>query len=223
MTILDENGNPLYIASPFVVGWVYIGLFGGFVIVSTLVVLVFRKPLRRVVLAAAVILRTPAAILRVVRSSWTLMEEPSFFRGIVGIWVLGGMILVTAYQIDVFITQGRTELTAVQPGTAFSNDSSTSSAGTTLSLSLVLFQTPITCDPSTFTLTFSALSSESSGLRSGPPSSCVVDPTFPHSLWPTPSLPLSASPRPPSSFQPPQPTRAPSSPMECANVGDIDQ
>ena len=166
-------------ASPVVVGWVYIGLFGGFVIVSTLVVLVFRKPRRRVVSTAAVILRTPAAILRVVQSTWTLAEEPSFFRGIVGIWVLGGVILVTAYQIDIFIAQGRTELTAVQPGTVFTNGSSTSSAATTVSLYLVLFQTPITCDPSAFTLTFSAVSSESSGPLSGHPSSCVVDPTFP--------------------------------------------
>ena len=163
MTILDGDGNPVTAASPFVVGWVYVGLFGGFVLVSGIIAAVFKKPLRRVVLAAAVILRTPAAILRVVQSSWTLTEEPSSFRGIVGIWVLGGVILVTAYQIDIFITQGRTELTAVQPGTFFTNGSSTSSAGTTLSLSLVLFQTPITCDPSAFTLTFSALSSESSG------------------------------------------------------------
>jgi len=76
-------------------------------------------------------------------------------------WVLSGVILVTAYQIDVFISQGRTELKAVQPGTVFTNGSSTSSAVTTLSLSLILFQTPITCDPSAFTLAFSALNSES--------------------------------------------------------------
>ena len=179
MTILDENGNPVTAATPFVVGWVYVGLFGGFIVVSTVIALIFQKKLRRPVLAAAVILRTPAAILRVVQSSWTLTEEPSFFRGIVGIWVLSGVILVTAYQIDVFISQGRTELTAVQPGTVFTNGSSTSSVGTALSLSLILFQTPITCDPAAFTLTFSALSSESSGSLSGRPTACVVDPTFP--------------------------------------------
>jgi len=125
------------------------------------------------------LLVTPAAILRVADSSNKLVEEPSFFRGIVGIWVLGGVILVTAYQIDIFIAQGRTELTAVQPGTVFSNGSSTSSARTTLSLSLVLFQTPITCDPAAFTLTFSALDSKSSGPLSGRPTSCVVDPALP--------------------------------------------
>ena len=172
MTTLDENGKPLADASPFIDEWVYVGLFGGFA-------LIFQKNLRRPVLAASVILRTPAAVLKVVQSSWTLTEEPSFFRGIVGIWVLGGMILVTAYQIDATITQGRTELTAVQPGTVFTDGSSTSSAATTFSLSLVLFQTPITCDPAAFTLTFSALSSESSGSLSSRPTSCVVDPTFP--------------------------------------------
>jgi len=114
-----------------------------------------------------------------VHSSDTLVEVPSFFRGIVGIWVLGGVILVTAYQIGIFIAQGRTELTAVQPGTVFTNGSSTSSAATTLSLSLVLFQTPITCDPAAFTLTFSALNSKSSGPLSAPPSSCVVDSALP--------------------------------------------
>jgi len=179
MTIYDGDGNLVLDSSPLVVGWVYVGLFGGVVLVSVLVAVIFQKKLRRVVLAAAVILRTPAAILRLADSSNKLVEEPSFFRGIIGIWVMAGVILVTAYQIDIFITQGRTELTAVQPGTVFTDESSTSSAATTLSLSLVLFQTSITCNTTAFNLIFSALSSDSSGLRSGPPSSCVVDPTFP--------------------------------------------
>jgi len=89
------------------------------------------------------------------------------------------VILVTAYQFDIFFAQGRTELTAVQPGTVFTNGSSTFSVGTMLSLSLVLFQTPITCDPVDFTLTFSAVNSKSSGSLFGLPDSCVVDPTFP--------------------------------------------
>jgi len=166
-------------ASPFIVGWIYVGLFGGFVLLSGLIAIIFQKKLRRPVLAAAVILRTPAVILRVADSSNRLVEEPSFFRGIVGIWVSGGVILVTAYQIDIFFSQGRTEDTAVQPGTVFTNGSSTSSVGTTLSLSLVLFQTPITCNTTAFTLTFSAVNSKSLGLLSGRPTTCVVDPTFP--------------------------------------------
>jgi len=179
LTILDGDGNSVTGVSLFVVGWVYGGLFGGFVLVSGVIALIFRKPLRRVVLAAAVILRTPAAILRVVHSSDTLVEVPSFFRGIVGIWVIGAVLLVTVYQINIFFAQGRTELTAVQPGTVFTNGSSTSSVGTTLSLTVVLSQTPITCDPSAFTLTFSAVNSKSSGSLSSRPTSCVVDPTFP--------------------------------------------
>jgi len=179
MTILDGDGNLVTAASPFIVGLVYVGLCGGFVLISGLIAIIFQKKLRRVVLASAVILRTPAAILRVADSSNKLEEEPSFYRGIVGIWVLGGVILVTAYQINIFITQGRTELTAVQPGTVFTNGSSTSSAGTPLTLSLVLFQTPITCNTTAFNLTFSALDSRSLGLLSDSPTSCVVDPTFP--------------------------------------------
>ena len=62
MTILDGDGNPMTIASPFVVGWVYVGLFGGFVLVSGVIALIFQKKLRRPVLASAVILLTPAAI-----------------------------------------------------------------------------------------------------------------------------------------------------------------
>ena len=89
LTILDRNGNPVTAASPFVVGLVYVGLFAGFVLVSGLVAIIFQKKLRRPVLAASVILRTPAAILRVVHSSDTLVEVPSFFRGIVGIWASG--------------------------------------------------------------------------------------------------------------------------------------
>ena len=179
MTILDENGNSVSVSSSLdVLGWIYVGSFGGFVLISGLIAIIFRKLLERVVLAAAVILRTPAAILRVVQSSWTLAEEPSFFRGMVGIWVFGAVILITAYQIEIFIAEWRTELTAVQPGIVFTNGSSTSSVGTPLSLSLVLFQSPITCDPANFTLTFSAVNSES-GFLSARPTSCVVDPAFP--------------------------------------------
>ena len=43
MTILDGDGNPMTIASPFVVGWVYVGLFGGFVLVSGVIALIFQK------------------------------------------------------------------------------------------------------------------------------------------------------------------------------------
>jgi len=96
--------NPVTVASPFVVGWVYVGLFAGFVLASGLIALIFQKKLRRPVLAAAV--------------------------------------------------------------------------GTTLSLSLVLFQT-ITCDPATFTITFSAVSAESSGSLSSRPTICVIDVTLP--------------------------------------------
>jgi len=152
MTTLDGNGNPVTPASPLVVGWVYVALYLGFVLVSGLIALFFQRKLRRPVLTAAVILRT---------------------------WVLGGVILVTAYQIDIFFALFRTELTAVQPGTVLTNGSSTSSTGSTLSLSLVLFQTPITCNTTAFTLTFSALNSKSSESLFVPHTSCVADPTFP--------------------------------------------
>jgi len=89
MTTLDSDGNPLVGASPFIDEWVYVGLFAGFVLVSGLLAFFFQKKLRRPVLAASVILRTPAAVLRVVHSSDTLVEVPSFFRGIVGIWASG--------------------------------------------------------------------------------------------------------------------------------------
>jgi len=178
-TIFDQNGNPVRNAPEGVVAWIYVGLFVGFVVISGVVAIVYGKRLRRLISAAANILRTPATILRVVISSESLVEEPSFFRGLVGIWVAAGVILVTIYQIHIFISQGRALLTAVQPGTVFTSGSSTSSASTTLSLSLALFQTPITCDSTAFTLTFSALNSESAGSLSGPPTSCVVDVTLP--------------------------------------------
>ena len=40
MTILDGDGNPVTAASPFVVGLVYVGLFGGFVLVSGMIAVV---------------------------------------------------------------------------------------------------------------------------------------------------------------------------------------
>ena len=168
-TVLNQDGTLVAAASPFIVGWVYFGLFGGFVVLSSVFALLLRKQLRRPILAAAVILRTPATILKVIVASESLVEVPSFFRGLVGLWVFGGVCFITAYQIDIFITQAQTQLTAVQPGTVFTNGSSTSSVTASISLSIVLFQTPITCDPTAFTLTFSALDSKSSGSLTGHP------------------------------------------------------
>jgi len=178
-TVLNQDGTLVAAASPFIVGWVYFGLFGGFVVLSSVFAPLLRKQLRRPILAAAVILRTPATILKVIVASESLVEVPSFFRGLVGLWVFGGVCFITAYQIDIFITQAQTQLTAVQPGTVFTNGSSTSSVTASISLSIVLFQTPITCDPTAFTLTFSALDSKSSGSLTGHPTFCAVDLSVP--------------------------------------------
>jgi len=88
--ILDENGNPVTAASPFMIGLVYGGLFGGFVLVSGLIALLFQKKLHRVILAASIILRTPAAVLRLCILLKDLSKTLPFFEGLLasGCWVV---------------------------------------------------------------------------------------------------------------------------------------
>ena len=69
-------------------------------------------------------------LLRVVPSSWNIIEIPSFYRGLVALWVIIGLILITAYQSDVFATEGVITQSYLQPGSSFTSGSPTSSATT---------------------------------------------------------------------------------------------
>ena len=76
------------------------------------------------------------------------------------------------------MTEGVNTLSAVQPGSLFASGLPTSSATTNVSLSIVLFQTPITCDPTQFTLQVVAGATTSAGSLSGTPD-CIQDSSLP--------------------------------------------
>jgi len=82
MTISDEDGSLVIVSSPLMVGWVYVGLYAVFILVSGLIAVAFRKPWRRVIIAASIVLRTPATILRVVPPLKDLSKNRLFFEGL---------------------------------------------------------------------------------------------------------------------------------------------
>jgi len=102
-------------------GWVFVGVLIAFMLISTIILIPFRRQTCRYVSAVAVILRTPFNFLRVVPSSWHVIEIPSFYRGLVALWVIAGLILITAYQSEVFVTEGVITQSDVQPGARFTS------------------------------------------------------------------------------------------------------
>jgi len=176
---LDSSGEVVGPALPDISGYIFLGVFVGFVIITGLVALCVKKCLQRPIAAAAVMLKTPLSVVEVLGSNGRLVERPSYARGIVGLWVAAGVLIVTLYQIDVFATQGRGYETAVQPGTIYTSGLSTSDTNATASLSLVLFQTAVTCNTSLFTLNLTAQNSLSADSTTIAPHSCVVDAAIP--------------------------------------------
>ena len=146
-------------------------------------------------------MRTPFSVFRVVPSSWNIIEIPSFYRGLVALWVVAGLVLITAYQSDVFVTDGVTTQSDVKPGSRFTSTESTSSATTNVSFNIVLFHTPISCDSSQFKLEVVASDTTSTGSLSGPPD-CIEDSSLPSlNLTYTFPSPLSFTPTSSVSFQ----------------------
>jgi len=110
-TKVDKNGHIIQPGVSTVSGWAFLGPMFGFVVVSTIILVPLRRRVRRPVSAISVILRTPFSFLRIVPSSWTVVEIPSFYRGLVSLWVIAG-----AYQSEVFVNQAVISLSSVQPG-----------------------------------------------------------------------------------------------------------
>ena len=150
----ETTDNQITAASTPVTGWIYVGILAGFIILSTAILFPLRRQTRRYIAAVSVILKTPFSVFRVVPSSWTVVENPSFYRGLVALWVIAALILVTAYQSDVFAVEGITTDSSVQPGSLFTSKLPTASATTNVSLIIVLFQTPITCNSTQFSSHF---------------------------------------------------------------------
>ena len=159
-------------------GYIFLGIFGGCILLTAVVGHVFRRWLTKLIAHAAVILKTPFGLLKVTTAPGILTEAPSFHRGLVGVWVITGLIVITAYQIYVFIIGNTTTISSVQPGSAFSSGEPTSVTNTTLALSLVLFQTSITCDPAQYRLAITGSDVISHGALTAEPQ-CVVDSSLP--------------------------------------------
>ena len=102
-------------------GWIFIGILAGFMLLSTAILFPCHRRTRRFVSVVSVILRTPFSLLKVVPSSWRIVETPSFYRGLVALWVIAGLILITAYQSEVFVTEGVITQSDVQPGARFTS------------------------------------------------------------------------------------------------------
>jgi len=152
--VRDKNGNLLTEQNEFPFHYPYLGIFLGGVLISGLIIIPLRKRLRSYISPISVVLRTPSYVLRVIPNSWTLKEIPSLYRGLIGIWVLFGSLMITLYQVHLLVASGRSTLTSVQPGTTFKSGESTSTTTTSFFLNVSLHNTPITCDPSKYSMAF---------------------------------------------------------------------
>ena len=86
--------------------------------------------------------------------------------------------MITAYQSELFATESITTDSSVQPGSQFTSGDPPSSATGNISFTIVLFQTPITCDFSQFKLEVVASGTTSTGSLSGLPG-CIEDSSLP--------------------------------------------
>jgi len=144
---ITDVEDPVVLGITLSFGYYYLFGFLGLSLIVAIILLPFHRLLRKYVAFFAVVLRTPFYLLQMNPTTYGLTEIPSFMRGLIGIWVIIGVVAVTAYQVHIFIDSNRIELSAVQPGTIYSNGESTSQTFTTLSLSITLYNTPITCSP----------------------------------------------------------------------------
>lgn len=147
LTVIGEDGKVvLAVSKDITVGYYYLGICLGLVLISGVIAVAYRRKFRKLVSPVAVILKTPFSYMQVILPSGIVTEIPSFYRGLVGIWVILGLVFVTAYQIHIFATQRITDISALQPGTAFLDGTPTSKTSSSVKVSVVVHQTPITCD-----------------------------------------------------------------------------
>jgi len=92
-TSVSSSNGALITATPTQVsGWIFVGILLGFVLLSVAIFTPLYRQTRGYISAISVILRTPFGFLRVVPSSWTIIEIPSFYRGLVALWVIAGLV-----------------------------------------------------------------------------------------------------------------------------------
>jgi len=140
---------------PFAVlnmGYILLIVFGVGVMLVTILAAIARKQLRRVVVKFSAVMRTPRWMMRADQARGGMLEEtPSFVRGLIGVWVLLGVVLVTIYQIDNFVQHRYDTSTSLQPGTTFTNRALITTAVTQLNVTAVLMASPVHCNDDTFT------------------------------------------------------------------------
>lgn len=126
-------------------GYVFLVVYFVVATIIGIVVLAFRAKTRFIVAKFAAVMRTPRWLLHLDIPNERVKEPPSLIRGLIGIWVLLGVLLVTLYQIYNFAENQYGTLTTLQPGTTFSNGQAITSAATQLSATVVLFASPVSC------------------------------------------------------------------------------
>jgi hypothetical protein len=174
VTLVNQDGQVIQEQTSSSTGWVYIVVMVIFMVASFAVLTPLRHKVQMYVTPFSIVVRTPFSFMRVMPSSWTIIEIPSFSRGLVGIWVIVGIILITAYQSQVFAIESVIQTSSVQPGARFTSGRPTSTAAGVVSLNVVLYQSPVSCDTTQFTLQVIATNAASSGALSGVPD-CIED------------------------------------------------
>ena len=130
--------------------WIYfiLGSLAVFVLLSALIVFTFQNKFQKYIVSASgcVCVKKPQwATWRSLLSNMSTKKIPSFYRGLVGIWVIAGgdpcdfYYYYYNYQIHLFAIYRTTEVSSVQPGTVFTDTSSTTSTTLTTLTTLSLF------------------------------------------------------------------------------------
>ena len=172
------------------VGYILIIVFVGSGLTITAVVFVARKRTHTIVHRFGNVMRTPRWLLSVDTTGGEhLSEPPSFVRGLVGIWIVLAVVLVTIYQIDNYVQNQFSTDTSLQPGTTFESGVAVTAVATTqLAFVISLLGSSVTCDPSAFIISVSLGSSAvnaSCTTSSNGSNTTIVATTVPNALLTT--------------------------------------
>ena len=112
-----------------------------------------------------------------------LIELPSFARGLIGLYVFIGVVVVTAYQCNNFAVNQFEESSTLQPGSTFTDGASTATALTFLTASVSFIDSGITCDSSyVATATFGSTSLSTKCMTAGANTTFILSMPGPQAL-----------------------------------------
>ena len=135
------------------VGWLCIVAYAIFLVVFLIAATVlyfctrFTASVSWFVGGFSTFMRTPRWNLKVSQGKKdTHVEDPSdFSRGILAIWMIAGVIVISAYQIYNFVETGFAASETLQPGTIFSDGTAIATAPTQLAATVILLASPVLC------------------------------------------------------------------------------